>query len=89
MQAHTPRRSFGRWLLPAFLAATAIAPTEPALSQDLQRQVLVLRQLEHALVELEPGQLAVRVELGGIELGYRWRFGHSFHVLSLYGAASR
>ena len=42
MQAHTPRRSFGRWLLPAFLAATAIAPTEPALGQELQRQILVL-----------------------------------------------
>ena len=30
---------------------------------------VVLGQLEHALVELEPGQLAVRVELGRVELG--------------------
>ncbi len=42
MRTHSRRRSFGRWLLPAFLAATAIAPTEPALGQELQRQILVL-----------------------------------------------
>jgi signal transduction histidine kinase len=42
MRTYTPRRSFGRWLLPAFLAVTAIAPTQPALGQELQRQILVL-----------------------------------------------
>lgn len=42
MRTHTRRQSFGRWLLPAFLAVTAVAPTEPALGQELQRQILVL-----------------------------------------------
>ena len=50
---------------------------------------LVLGQLQHALVELEPGQLAVGVELGRVELGCRWRCGNSFHSVSLYGGASR
>ena len=36
-----------------------------------QRRALVLGQLEHALVEVEPGQLAVGVELGGVEVRRR------------------
>jgi hypothetical protein len=54
-----------------------------------QRQRLVLSQLEHPLVELHPRELAVRVELGGIELRGGWRNGNGFHSLSLYGGASR
>ena len=44
-----------------------------------QRDRLVLGQLQHALVELEPGELAVGVQLGGIERGCLWRCGDGFH----------
>ena len=38
-----------------------------------QRDALVLGQLEHALVELQPGQLAVEVEVGRVEVDRRRR----------------
>ena len=52
-----------------------------------QRRRLVLGQLEHAVVEVEPGQLAVHVQLGRVELR-RCRLGAvtASMALLIYGA---
>ena len=48
----------------------------------------LIDQLQYALVELEPRQLAIAVELGRIELGFWWRCGNDFHVTCFYGDRS-
>ena len=49
-----------------------------------ERHAVVLRQLQHALVELEPGDLAVHEQLGRIERRDLGCCGYRFHLVPIW-----